>query len=381
MPKKSDVKYHYSKKRLLIALVVLGGVLALILAGLIYYYRPDIALRSSTIVLELGKQFDISPKDILSTEDQDILSSVKIDKSSIKSRPGANYPGVGQYRIGVTYIQKRKKQLKQIKLEVKDTTAPELIIGDGIVSLVASADKPDYSQLFTAKDLSEVKITVDDKSVDYSKAGEYKIEVVATDKYHNQTTKTATIQVTKPEPAPISSPAVVTQPTYINGILVANKKHPLPPSYAPGENPAAGDAIRRIIADMQQAGLNVSNSYSGYRSYAYQAQIYQEYVATQGQASADSFSARPGYSEHQSGLEFDLRHSNGSLITSGTEAEWIAVNVHKYGFIVRYQAGKENITGYGAEPWHLRYVGNQAVQIYQSGLTLEEYLGVPGGSY
>ena len=114
------------KKRLLIALVVLGGVLALILAGLIYYYRPDIALRSSTIVLELGKQFDISPKDILSTEDQDILSSVKIDKSSIKSRPGANYPGVGQYRIGGHLYTKEKKTTQTNKIGGKRHDSPRV---------------------------------------------------------------------------------------------------------------------------------------------------------------------------------------------------------------------------------------------------------------
>lgn len=132
---------------------------------------------------------------------------------------------------------------------------------------------------------------------------------------------------------------------------------------------------------MQQAGLNISNSYSGYRSYGFQAQIYQGYVAAQGQAQADTFSARPGHSEHQAGLAFDLRYGNGTLVTGGEEAGWIATNAHNYGFIVRYQSGKEHITGYSPEPWHLRYIGEQATAIYQSGLTLEEYLGVSGGGY
>ena len=136
-----------------------------------------------------------------------------------------------------------------------------------------------------------------------------------------------------------------------------------------------------MIADMQSLGLSISNSYSGYRSYQYQSSLYQNYVNSYGQASADTFSARPGYSEHQSGLAFDLIQPNGALLESPNEAQWVAQNAHKYGFIVRYQSGKESITGYMAEPWHVRYVGDEAVNIYQSGLTLEEYLGVEGGDY
>lgn len=84
---------------------------------------------------------------------------------------------------------------------------------------------------------------------------------------------------------------------------------------------------------------------------------------------------------HQAGLAFDIRHGNGPLVTNGPAAEWISANAHKYGFIVRYQSGKEHITGYSAEPWHLRYIGGQATAVHESGQTLEEYLGVPGGSY
>ena len=110
--------------------------------------------------------------------------------------------------------------------------------------------------------------------------------------------------------------------------------------------------------------------------------VYQShYVQQYGQQSADTFSARPGHSEHQAGLAFDLLHTNGQLITQAREAVWLAQNAHYYGFIVRYQSGKEAITGYQAEPWHIRYIGDQAADIYRSKRTLEEYLGVPGGGY
>ncbi len=169
---------------------------------------------------------------------------------------------------------------------------------------------------------------------------------------------------------------------YVDGVLVVNKKHSLPSDYAPGENPTAGNAIRSLINTMRMNGYNISTSYSGYRSYTYQNGLYWSYVSSYGEARADTFSARAGYSEHQTGLAFDLIDGYGNLVESSREVNWIAKNAHKYGFIVRYQKGKEHITGYQAEPWHLRYLGvDLATKVYNSGLTLEEYLGVTGGNY
>ncbi|OFI49093.1 hypothetical protein BG261_04260 [Floricoccus tropicus] len=169
--------------------------------------------------------------------------------------------------------------------------------------------------------------------------------------------------------------------TIVNGILIVNKKNSIPSTYAPGENSEAIANLRKLISAMRASGMDVSNSYSGYRSYATQAQLYQSYVNRDGKAAADTYSARPGFSEHQTGLAFDLLRSDGSLIVSARESNWIAQNAHKYGFIVRFPEGKDSITGYQYEPWHVRYVGNKATSIYNSGKTLEEYLGVPGGGY
>jgi D-alanyl-D-alanine carboxypeptidase len=167
--------------------------------------------------------------------------------------------------------------------------------------------------------------------------------------------------------------------TYVDGILIVNKKNSIPKSYAPGENSEAVANLRQLISAMQAQGMNVSNSYSGYRSYATQAQLYQNYVNQDGQAAADTYSARPGFSEHQTGLAYDLLHRDGSLIESTRESTWIAQNAHKYGFIVRFPKGKEDSTGYQYEPWHVRYVGKKATDIYKSGKTLEEYFNVAGG--
>ncbi len=95
-----------------------------------------------------------------------------------------------------------------------------------------------------------------------------------------------------------------------------------------------------------------------------------------GKAEADRYSARPGYSEHQSGLAMDLNSVDDSFAYT-KEAKWIAENCSKYGFIIRYPKGKEPITGYIYEPWHVRYLGTElAEKVTTSGLTLEEYFGI-----
>ncbi len=168
---------------------------------------------------------------------------------------------------------------------------------------------------------------------------------------------------------------------YGDEIIIVNKKHPLPASYAPGENPTALAAFQRLIADMQGLGYAVSNSYSGFRSYENQAQIYQNYVNRDGQSAADRYSARPGHSEHQSGLAFDLIDTSGNLLEEPQASAWLKDHAHDYGFVVRYLPGKEAITGYMPESWHVRYIGTEAADIVKSGLTLEEYYGVDGGDY
>ena len=165
--------------------------------------------------------------------------------------------------------------------------------------------------------------------------------------------------------------------TYVGGIIVVNKSYSLPESFnsAGGLNLTAKAQFDRLAAEAKSQGLNIYIS-SGYRSYATQSSIYQDNVTRYGEAMADSFSARPGYSEHQTGLAIDVNTIDDTF--AGTpEARWLADHAHEYGFIIRYPEGKENITGYQYEPWHIRYLGiDTATAVYNSGLTLEEYLGI-----
>ncbi len=115
---------------------------------------------------------------------------------------------------------------------------------------------------------------------------------------------------------------------------------------------------------------------SPYRSYQTQQNLYNKYVAKDGKKAADTYSARPGYSEHQTGLAFDVTSptTNFDTFESSKEFLWLQEHAHEYGFILRYPKGKEYITGYIYEPWHYRYVGVEAAtKIKETGLTYEEY--------
>ena len=164
-------------------------------------------------------------------------------------------------------------------------------------------------------------------------------------------------------------------------IIIANKKYPLSPSYNPGEDATAKAAFVRLRNDMINQGFNVGHAYSGFRSYDTQKTLYQNYANRDGYAAADRYSARAGYSEHQTGLVYDLTDRSGNLLEDKTATDWLNNNAYKYGFVVRYQPGKESVTGYMPEAWHIRYIGKEAKEVYESGKSLEEYFGFDGGDY
>ena len=116
---------------------------------------------------------------------------------------------------------------------------------------------------------------------------------------------------------------------------------------------------------------------SGYRSYTYQEELFNYYVKKKGMNYALLCSAKPGHSEHQTGLALDVEGSNHDYdrFEESKEFEWMKHNSYKYGFILRYPKGKESITGFKYEPWHYRYVGKKAAKyIYKHNITLEDYL-------
>lgn len=138
-------------------------------------------------------------------------------------------------------------------------------------------------------------------------------------------------------------------------------------------------AIEKLFAAASANGTPLRLS-SGYRSYDYQVTVYGHYVNTEGQSAADAESARPGYSEHQTGWAADVGPLSGACnveqcFGNTPAGQWLAANAYRYGFIIRYPANKTTVTGYEYEPWHIRYVGTGlAAEMHkQNALTLEEF--------
>lgn len=168
--------------------------------------------------------------------------------------------------------------------------------------------------------------------------------------------------------------------------IIVNKGHELPSSFTPGVNHEANAALNSMVRAASSLGVTL-NPYSGYRSYAYQSTLFNRYVRRDGRAAAETYSMRPGYSEHQTGLAFDIGGRDSSLWTSAkfgrtTEGIWLRENAHRFGFILRYPDKKQHITGIKYEPWHFRYVGVKlAEEIRKSGKTLDEYFDVVSPTY
>ena len=140
----------------------------------------------------------------------------------------------------------------------------------------------------------------------------------------------------------------------------------------------ASNALTELFADAKTYGFEFW-AVSGYRSYARQVYLFNNYAKNHGEEEANRFSARPGQSEHQTGLTMDvsiesLDYELVEKLGETPEGKWLADNAHKYGFIIRYPKGTEHITGYQYEPWHIRYLGKDlASKVFDSKFTYDEY--------
>lgn len=169
------------------------------------------------------------------------------------------------------------------------------------------------------------------------------------------------------------------QPTYINGILIVNSKYPMPKDYVPESWGTYGlvEEVQNAFDMMNTDAINEELNlliYSGYVSYDEQNNVYQNAIDSHGQEYADKYVDIAGYSESQTGLTIMLNSANSDF--DGTpEASWLAENCYKYGFIIRYPQGKEDITGKAYRSYQIRYVGvDAATEMYNNNLCLEEYL-------
>lgn len=191
---------------------------------------------------------------------------------------------------------------------------------------------------------------------------------------------------------------VVSNPESIQ--VVVNKQNKLPENYVPKDlvyttipftfkeqtekkkmRSEAAAAIAQLFAGAKKQGVTLLGV-SAYRSHATQSALFSSYVQRDGYDKAATYSALPGTSEHETGLGIDVTKGDGTCAAQDcfggtTEATWLDAHAAEYGFIIRYPKGKEAVTGYKYEPWHLRYVGKPVAQAIKSkGITLEEYYGI-----
>lgn len=376
-------KRKKNKKKILIIVLIIIFILFSLGAYLIYT-KTNIFTYKSKITVEVGEKVP-SIKDYLYKDSDKVKEIVWNDIEEVDNKiykPGT-YTGVFKY----------KEEDKEVTLIVKDTTPPS-IEGVKDIEVLAFSDKPNLLDGVVVEDNSKEEITATIKGeYNIEEEGEYFLSYSAKDSSGNETEKEFKITVKNNPNVKISKSTKgytiknYYGVTYVDGVVIANKTYSLPSNFAPNNLVTINgyikvvdyvkDAFLSLSSDAKAIGLNIYAS-SGYRSYSNQKYIYENYVSMDGKENADRYSARAGYSEHQTGLAIDVNTIDMSFDNT-SESVWLRENAYKYGFIIRYPKGKEEITGYMYEPWHIRYVGKElSNKLYKDGsyITLEEYYGI-----
>ncbi len=376
-----------NRKKTVIILLIIGIILLIgcLIGGYFYYQKKRLV-----VDYQKKKTVNIHEK-IYNT---DLIKKVKNGEViTKKEKIDTSKTGKQKGKIKIkNYFHKIKSY--SYTIEIVDKEAPVIVFNPTISTeertecdLLAGVSVSDNSK-------EEIQVTVEG-NYDFQTPGTYELEYVAKDSSGNEKREKFTLNVT--EKVVIVKPVegqkapdrefttsnghkgtVKDGITYIDGIMIANKTYALPSSYDPGD---IIGYVWEAFKEMQ-AGGSAEGAYfdlcSGYRSYNYQKGLYNRYVNQDGKAEADTYSARPGHSEHQTGLAMDIGKVDRNY---GEEygGIWLANNAWKYGFILRYPYGKTGETGYIYEPWHFRYVGKDlAKTLYNNGdwITLETYFGI-----
>ena len=369
--------------------------LLLVVVILFWYFNVnnnDIILKDD-LEVELGSEVKIS--DIIESSKYKVIN--KDDTIDTKK--------VGSKEVVIKYKKNNKNNMYVAKIKIVDKEAP-VISGDDTIKVTAGS-KIEIENMIDVSDNSsdDVKISVEG-DYDLKKKGEYEVKIIATDSSGNSSDKKIKIivldTISYNDNGSLEDGIYTTNKGYtvkiqdgvasVNDIIIVNKTYSLPATYTP-KNPyksIAGrgyctdcmedfvmEAFLKMEADAKKEGLALWVG-SGFRSYDTQKVLYNNYVNKDGKEAADTYSARAGYSEHQSGLCFDLNSDNDSF-TNTKEGKWVNDNAYKYGLVIRFPKGKDEYTGYEYESWHLRYVGKElAKKLYNDGdwISLEEYFGL-----
>ena len=372
------------KKKVKIIIVISVLVVVILIIGGIY-------LNSKRLVLEYENNIEVDINEKL--YNLDAIKNIKNGKI-ITERELVNTTKLGKVKVSFQVENFFKRRVKYIYIvNVVDKEAPKIIFKNELESEIG--EEIDLLKDVTVEDNSKEKITPQvEGEYDINKSGDYKLYYIAEDTSGNKAKeefilhikeKNVEKQITSNDNQGTTSFTTskgfkgVTKNgvTYIDGYLIVNKTYTLPSSYGNGLTNVTIEAFNKMQAAAKVDGLNIYIS-SGFRSYSYQKTLYNNYVNRDGVTVADTYSARAGHSEHQSGLAFDVNTINDSFANT-EEGKWLNDNCYKYGFILRYPNGKSDETGYQYEPWHFRYVGVElAEKLYNNGnwITVEDYFGI-----
>lgn len=378
-------KKRKKKKGIYTLLIII--VLIILCFFLYYFYVCKKGVKyKSFLTIEIGEKLP-SVEDYVSNDDLDRVAK-EIVWENLKTDDNQIYK-TGEYSGTIGF----NNEVLNIKLIIKDTTPP-VIEGCKDIEIIAYEEKPDLISGIIVTDNSgeNIEATINGE-YDFEEVGEYALSYSAKDSSNNETIKNFKLIVKENKNVKISKTSKGNKIknyygiTYIDDVIVVNKTYSLPSNFAPNNLSTINgyiktvdyvkDAFNELTSDSKSIGLNIYAS-SGYRSYSDQKYIYNNYVRLDGKENADTYSARAGHSEHQTGLAIDVNTVNASF-NNTDESNWLKDNCYKYGFIIRYPERKESITGYTYEPWHIRYVGKDlATILYNKGswITMEEYFGI-----
>lgn len=380
-----------NKKKLNKKKIILFSITIILLVGVILF----VLLKDDKVITSAFKyktKLTIEAGDKVPTMNDYLYSDVEKEKeivwSDISIEDGKVYK-IGTYNGKFNYEDKERN----IILVVEDTKAPVI---DNVknIEMLAYEKEPDFINSITVTDNSKEEIKAKLKGeYDTEKVGEYNLSYVAVDSSGNESIKEFKLIVKENKNVTVSKSTkgyTIKNDrgiTYIGDTIIVNKTYGLPSNFAPNNLEDINgyikvvnfvkDAFLELSSDAKAIGLNIYAS-SGYRSYSNQEYIYNNYAKRDGIEKADTYSARAGYSEHQTGLAIDV-NTVDMTFDNTSESKWLRENCYKYGFVIRYPKGKEGITGYMYEPWHIRYVGKElASKLYKDGdyITFEEYFGI-----
>lgn len=384
--KKGKQKGKKIPKKVIILLIGLGVLFISCLAGGFFFYQ------SKKLKVEYDKKVTVNMNQPY--ENTEAIKKIKNGTLVTKTKK-IDTSKLGKEKITLTlkdYFHRTKKIT--YTLEVIDQESP--VIHYNADLKVEEGNNIDLLNGVTVTDNSNEEITANvEGEYDTNTPGTYELYYVAKDSSGNEAKEKFQLEVTKKPVIVVNRDNYVAPNrtfktsnghsgevrdgiTYIDGIMIANKTYPLPSTYNPGDlTSVTVNAFHEMKEGAAQAGYNIY-VVSGFRSYNYQKNLYNRYVAQDGKQEADTYSARPGHSEHQTGLAFDLNQVDRNFGNT-PEGKWLSQNAYKYGFILRYPEGKTNETGYIYEAWHFRYVGKDlAAKLYNNGdwITLETYFGI-----